>query len=223
MGNLSWLNVLNNDASLEESVNQCLSLDLPKYIPYNLASASPAAQWHLPVVPVAPLHRWCYVGTLHSVFSAEGWMRHSPGCPQTVHDLVTLQCQLKFLPGSLGKGVAMTFLDGGQGCGKPTGANVPLPPRWPLGQAVPLQGGHSLAAGQQPALPGIFALPEKSQLPPVQARCDVMLTWYSSSDHSWGCREWIFLFLNPTSTLPIQLEFPLQVLSPVLLLNLKGS
>lgn len=161
--------------------------------------------------------------TAQCLSSAEGWMRHNSGCPQPVHALVTLQHQLTFLPGSLGKGVATAFLDRGQGCGKPTGANVPLPPRWPLGQAVPLQGGHNLAAGQQPALPRIFALPEKSLLSPVQARCDVMLMWYSSSDHSGGCREWIFLFLNPTSTLPIQLEFPLQVLSLVLLLNLKGS
>lgn len=40
---------------------------------------------------------------------------------------------------------------------KLTGANVPLLPCWSLGQGVPLQGEHSLATGQQPALPRIFA------------------------------------------------------------------
>lgn len=91
-----------------------------------------------------------------------------------------LPSALTFLPGSLGKEVATASLDRGQGCGKRAGVNVLLPPRWALGQAVPLQGEHSLAAGQQAALPGIFTLPEQPQLPPVQARCDVMLMCSSS-------------------------------------------
>lgn len=42
MGNLCWLNALNNDASLVECVNQCLSFNLPKHLPYKPAVASPS-------------------------------------------------------------------------------------------------------------------------------------------------------------------------------------
>lgn len=63
---------------------------------------------------------------------------------------------LTALPGSLGKEVSKPFLEGGEGCRKPTGANLLSPSRQALGQTVLVQDGLSLAAGQETALPGTF-------------------------------------------------------------------
>lgn len=63
---------------------------------------------------------------------------------------------LTALPGSLGKEVSKAFLEGGEGCRKPTGATLLSPSRQALGQTVLVQDGLSLAAGQETALPGTF-------------------------------------------------------------------
>ena len=91
-----------------------------------------------------------------------------------------LRLVLTALPGSLGKEVAKAVLEGRQGCRKPTGANLLPPSCRALGQTVLVQDGNSLAAGQHPALPGTFTSPEKSQVPPAQARWDVTLMLSSS-------------------------------------------
>lgn len=140
-----------------------------------IQTCSSITQWHLSI----PDAVWGHC----SVSSAEGWMRHSPGCPRAVHALVTLQCQLTFLPASLGKELATAFLDRRQGWGKPAEANVLLPPCWPLGQASPLQGSHNLANWPAASSAWDFCLTWEITAPscPGQVWCDVNVVLFFRS------------------------------------------
>lgn len=109
-----------------------------------------------------------------------------------------LQLVLAALPGSLGKEVAKAFLKGRQGYRKPTGANLLLPSCLTSGQTVLVQDGNSLAAGQQPALPGTVTWPKKSQL-----GCYINAVLFPGS-HAGVVENGFFVWLNPTSTLPLQ-------------------
>lgn len=174
MENLCWLN--NND-SLEECVKQCLSFDLPEHLPYK-----PAVARFVTNSPMTGLSGACGSPSLmlcadtalcvlyRRVNEAQPRLPSSSSC---------------FGYSSMSAYIPAWITRKGGGHGFSWQRARLWEAHWSKCPLASMLVFASLATGQQPVLPGIFALPEKPQLLLLWARYDIMLMWYSSSNHMW--------------------------------------